>query len=37
VEAAADSIQRGFDTLVESQKEILNIASRRPRTERASA
>jgi hypothetical protein len=29
VEAAADSIQRGFDTLVEAQKEILNIASKR--------
>jgi hypothetical protein len=29
VEAAADSIQRGFDTLVESQKNILNFASRR--------
>jgi hypothetical protein len=29
VEAAAESIQRGFDTLVESQKSILNIASKR--------
>jgi len=29
VEAAADSIQRGFDTLVETQKEILNIATKR--------
>lgn len=28
-EAAADSMQRGFDTLVESQKNILNFASRR--------
>jgi dsDNA-binding SOS-regulon protein len=28
-EAAADSIQRGFDTLIETQKEILNIASKR--------
>jgi hypothetical protein len=30
VEAATDSIQRGFDTLVETQKEILNIATKRP-------
>jgi hypothetical protein len=29
VEVAADSIQRGFDSLVETQKEILNIASKR--------
>jgi dsDNA-binding SOS-regulon protein len=29
VAAAADSIQRGFDTLVEAQKEILSIASKR--------
>jgi dsDNA-binding SOS-regulon protein len=29
VEAAAESIQRGFDTLVETQKEILSIASKR--------
>ena len=28
-EVAADSIQRGFDSLVETQKEILNIASKR--------
>jgi len=37
VEVAADSIQRGFDTLVETQKEILNIASKRPATAKASA
>lgn len=30
VEVAADSIQHGFDTLVETQKQILNIASKRP-------
>jgi hypothetical protein len=29
VEAAADSIQRGFDSLIETQKEFLNIASKR--------
>jgi hypothetical protein len=29
VEAAADSIQRGFDTLVDSQKNILNFAAKR--------
>ncbi|HSY35907.1 MAG TPA: hypothetical protein VK814_09170 [Acidobacteriaceae bacterium] len=29
VEAAADSIQRGFNTLVESQKNILNFAAKR--------
>ncbi len=29
VEAAADSMQRGFDTLVESQKNILNFAAKR--------
>jgi hypothetical protein len=28
-EVAADSIQRGFDSLVETQKEILNVASKR--------
>jgi len=28
-EAAADSMQRGYDTLVETQKKILNIASKR--------
>ena len=28
-EAAADSIQRGFATLLETQKEFLNIASKR--------
>jgi dsDNA-binding SOS-regulon protein len=28
-EAAADSIQRGFETLLDTQKEILNIASKR--------
>lgn len=29
VEAAADSIQRGFDSLLETQKEFLNILSKR--------
>jgi dsDNA-binding SOS-regulon protein len=29
VEAAAESMQRGFDTLVESQKNILNFATKR--------
>jgi hypothetical protein len=29
VEVAAESMQRGFDTLVENQKEILNVASKR--------
>jgi hypothetical protein len=29
VEAAAESMQRGFDTLVESQKNILNFAVKR--------
>jgi hypothetical protein len=29
VEAAADSVQRGFDTFVESQKNILNFAAKR--------
>jgi dsDNA-binding SOS-regulon protein len=29
VAAVADSFQRGFDTLLEAQKEILNIASKR--------
>jgi len=29
IEAAADSIQRGFDSLVESQKHVLNIATKR--------
>jgi hypothetical protein len=37
VEAAAESMQRGFETLVETQKEILNIASKRPQTHKASA
>ena len=29
IEVAADSVQRGFDSLVETQKEILNIALKR--------
>lgn len=29
VEAAADSIQRGFDSLIETQKEFLNVVSKR--------
>jgi 5'-3' exonuclease len=36
-EAAAESIQRGFETLVETQKGILNIASKRPQSHKASA
>ena len=37
VEAATESIQRGFDTLVETQKEILNIASKRTHADKVSA